>query len=170
MTAPDPATLRRLLARWTTGLAVVTTLDGDGAPLGKVVNSFQSVSLRPPLVSWWVDRDGPRHGTWIAAPGYVVHVLAHDQGDLLARFASRGTGTDPFAGVATTTGLLGMPLLSGATLRLECRTTDRLEAGDHTCLVGEVMGAAGSGAAPLLFHGGRPRTPHELGLEGLEAP
>lgn len=156
----DPMVLRRLLARWTTGISVMTTLTRDGEPVGKAANSFHSVSLDPPLVGWCVDVGSTRYAEWLAAPGYVVHILSAEQRGLVKRFAQRGG--DKFTGIDWAPGRFGMPILRGASVRIQCRTWKQLEAGDHTYLVGEILEIDDGPAETILFHGGKPRTVAEL--------
>lgn len=145
----SPAALRRHLARWPTGVAVVTTVV-DGRPVGKTINSFHSTSLQPPLVGWCVDHGSSQLADWLAADGFVVHVLGSDQMSLATRFANRSA--DRFAGIDWTAGLDGMPLLvEEMPLRLECRIRHRLPAGDHTYLVGEVVDLTAGEATPLVL-------------------
>ena len=47
---------RAALGRFATGVTIVTTLDGDGRPVGLTANSFNSVSLDPPMVLWSLAR------------------------------------------------------------------------------------------------------------------
>ena len=132
-----PSALRGQLARWPTGVAVVTALGPDG-PVGKTVNSFHATSLDPALVGWCIDHRSSQLDAWLGADGYVVHVVAADQMDLITRFAT--SSSDRFAGLDWTAGLDGMPLLPvDVPLRLECRVTHRLAVGDHTYLIGEVV-------------------------------
>lgn len=164
----EPTELRRQLTRWTTGVTVITTMGADGVPLGKAANSFHSVSLDPPLVAWCVDVRSTRYDEWIAAPGFVVHILADDQTDLVYRFARRGG--DKFADLAWQPGPWEMPQLE-ASLRLTCRTWKQFEAGDHTYLIGEVIDVAERDhSGVLLFHGGRPTTLAELNAPSAGRP
>lgn len=156
----DPAELRRMLTAWTTGVCVVTSSAQDGRPVGKAANSFHSVSLDPPLVGWCVDRASTHYSDWVAASGYVVHVLAEDQEDLVRRFATRGG--DKFAGMDWSTGESGLPVLEGAALRLECAMWSTWPAGDHTYLVGEVQSVRRRACPPLVFHQGRITTSGRL--------
>lgn len=149
----DAKMLRNHLARWATGVTVVTTSDRDGTPLGKAANSFHAVSLDPPLVAWCVDVASTRYAEWLAANAYAVHVLGDHQTDLVKRFAARGG--DKFTGLEWTPGPLGVPLLDHAHLRVIVRVVDRHPAGDHTYLIGEVLDIeAGDQTNPLLFHAG----------------
>ena len=132
-----PSSLRGQLARWPTGVSVITALSAD-SPLGKTVNSFHATSLEPALVGWCIDHKSTQLEEWLAAEGYVVHVMARDQVELITRFAT--SASDRFAGLDWTPGLDGMPLLAvEVPLRLECRLAHRLAVGDHTYLIGEVV-------------------------------
>lgn len=143
------ATLRGQLARWPTGVAVVTAL-GDDRPIGKTVNSFHATSLEPPLVGWCIDHGSSQLDEWLAAGGYVVHVMAGDQAGLMTHFATKST--DRFAGIEWRPGLDGMPvLLDPVPLRLECRVSQRLPVGDHTYLIGEVVTITAADAVPLVL-------------------
>ena len=144
----DPDLRRRQLARWPTGVAVITTLGTGGVPLGKAANSFHTVSLRPALVGWCVDHASTRYQEWLTAAGYVVHVLGAGHEQYMRQFAT--TGRDKFGGVDWRPGLDGMPVLGLCVpLRLECRVVHRMPAGDHTYLIAEVITAA-EGPGPAL--------------------
>lgn len=144
-----PSALRGQLARWPTGVAVVTACDDEG-PLGKTVNSFHATSLDPALVGWCIDHGSSQLDRWLAVDGYVVHVMPADRMDLVTRFAT--SSSDRFAGLAWAPGLDGMPLLADEVpLRLECRIAHRLAVGDHTYLIGEVVRMTAADAVPMTL-------------------
>lgn len=152
-TVSDAATaFREVLGAWPTGVVVITARH-EGALAGLVSNSFTSVSLEPPIVSWCVDRSSSSAAVWLAARGFAVHVLGAEQSDLVKRFARRGG--DKFAGLHWTEGVTGSPLLDGALARLECRTWQRYDGGDHVIVLGRVIGMSTAPGAPLWFHRGR---------------
>lgn len=148
----DPREFRSALGSFATGVTVVTTRDSAGEPIGLTANSFNSVSLQPPLVLWSLALNALSLPAFSQAEHWVVHILAADQEALSKRFASRGT--DKFAGLEFDSGLGGAPLLKGCAARFECRTAFQYEGGDHLIFVGEVERFERSGAAPLLFHAG----------------
>jgi 3-hydroxy-9,10-secoandrosta-1,3,5(10)-triene-9,17-dione monooxygenase reductase component len=175
-TAPtlDPAEFRRALGAFATGVTIITTRAPDGVPLGLTANSFNSVSLNPPLVLWSLAQNALSLPVFKAVGHWAVHILAADQEELSSRFARRGL--DKFAGLEIETGQGGVPLLRGCTARFECRNAFQYEGGDHTIFVGEVLRFERSERAPLVFHGGRyahatrrdaadarPRGPHLAG-------
>ncbi len=147
----DPRQLRRALGSFATGVTIVTT-HASGQDIGLTANSFNSVSLNPPMVLWSLARDSLSLPAFMQCTHFAVHVLAAPQEPLSARFAARGG--DKFAGLQTSRGVGEAPLLSGCAARFQCRTAYRYEGGDHVIFVGEVLAFDQSEQPPLLFHAG----------------
>jgi flavin reductase (DIM6/NTAB) family NADH-FMN oxidoreductase RutF len=143
---------RDVLGHFCTGVTVITSTDDDQA-VGFACQSFQSVSLDPPMVSF-----APAHtsATWprIRRSGrFVANVLAENQGDVCARFAK--TGADKFADMAWRPSPSGSPILDGVTAWLDCVIVDEIQAGDHAIVLGRVLTmSADSDCRPLLFYRG----------------
>ena len=144
---------RHALGAFTTGVTIVTTCDADGEPVGVTANSFNSVSLDPPLVLWSIAKTARSLPAFAHSGHWTVHVLSAEQEALSDRFARRGE--DKFSGLATETGVNGCPLLTGCAARFQCRTSFEYDGGDHLILVGEVVRFDREDKAPLVFHGGR---------------
>ncbi len=144
--------LRNALGCFATGITVVTTRTADGEPVGLTVNSFNSVSLEPPLIIWSLGLQTKVRPIFEGCSHYAVNVLAEDQAHLSNRFASRDA--DKFAGLAITDGIEGVPLLDGCCARFECRNTTRHAGGDHTVFISEVVRFGSSERQPLIFHAG----------------
>ena len=149
----DPSALRAALGRFATGVTIITARGFDGAPAGFTANSFNSVSLDPPLILWSLARSSPRLGVYRAAEHYAVNILAAGQADLAARFARRDV--DRFAGVAWEEGLGGAPVIGGALAAFECAHEAVYPAGDHELFIGRVMACRAGEGAPLAFFAGR---------------
>jgi 3-hydroxy-9,10-secoandrosta-1,3,5(10)-triene-9,17-dione monooxygenase reductase component len=148
----DSRELRRALGSFATGVTIITTRTQDGTPLGLTVNSFNAVSLNPPLVLWSLANNALSLPAFRAAPHWAVHVLAADQEVLSSRFARRGA--DKFSGIAVEMGVGEVPLLPACSARFQCKTAFQYEGGDHVIFVGEVLAFDRSDAPPLVFHGG----------------
>lgn len=151
----DTAVLRRALGRFTTGVTIVTCLDAEGAPIGLTANSFNALSLQPPLVLWSLRRRSPSLPAFAAAPHFAVNVLAESQVELSRRFAS--PVTDKFAHGAWAPGESGVPVLAGCVAVYECATESHQAAGDHVLFIGRVQRVVEATLAPLLFHAGHYR-------------
>jgi flavin reductase (DIM6/NTAB) family NADH-FMN oxidoreductase RutF len=159
---------RDALGSFATGVTVVTALAADGTPVGLTANSFNSVSLDPPLVLWSLARKSSTMVVFNTCTHYAVNVLSAAQVALAQQFAARGV--DRFAGVPHTLGAHGIPLLTGALATFECFSRSQHQEGDHVIFVGEVKhchrahpdAGTPASAAPLLYHGGKFYTEHPL--------
>lgn len=152
MTSIEPSLFRALCGRFPTGVIVVTTLDAAGHPLGMTANSFTSVSLHPPLISVNVDHRADMHRHLMAAPRFAINILARHQEALSRRFAE--DHADRFDGVGYQAGEHGLPMLDGVLAVLECERHTCFEAGDHTIVVGRVVGGVAAEGRPLLYYRG----------------
>jgi 3-hydroxy-9,10-secoandrosta-1,3,5(10)-triene-9,17-dione monooxygenase reductase component len=151
----DSHALRHALGRFATGVTIVTTVGADGQPIGLTVNSFNSLSLDPPLVLWSLRRSSPSLAAFRAAPRFAVNVLAESQIELSRSFASKVAHR--FVDGLWRRGDDGVPLLAGAAACFVCETASHHEAGDHELFIGRVRELTDSHEPPLLFQGGRYR-------------
>jgi len=146
--------LRTALGHFVTGIAVVTAAGRDGAPIGLTVNSFNSVSLHPPLVQFSVDRRAYSLAALRAAQAYAVNVLNESQEDISNQFAQQLA--DKWAGVGYTHGNSGAPLITGALAQFECKPYAEYDGGDHVIFLAEVVAfSSDSAARPLLYFRGK---------------
>ncbi len=157
----SPHDFRASLAMFATGVTIVTARTPDGELVGLTANSFNSVSLSPPLVLWSLSQAASSMAALTRGSHYAINILAADQKELAERFA--GKRDDRWQGVAFTEGVAGAPLLNGAVASFECFNRSRYQEGDHVIFVGEVERCCHrEGAAPLLYHGGKFYTEHPL--------
>jgi len=149
----DPQAFRAALGTFTTGVTIITTRSADGAPVGITANSFNSVSLNPPLVLWSLAKTARSLPVFEEGLHWNVHVLSADQEALSGSFATQGS--DKFAGLALDPGISSAPLLPGCTARFQCRTAFRYDGGDHVIFVGEVLAYDRSELPPLVYQAGQ---------------
>ncbi|MFF3330326.1 flavin reductase family protein [Streptomyces sp. NPDC002888] len=163
---------RAAMSRLADGVVLVTALeppldpDDPDAPRGEdagmTATAFLSVSLDPPLVLVSV-REGSRMDDLLdEQPLWAVSVLSESQRHIAGRFAMKGRVSDRllFADIPYERGEeSGAPLVSGALATLECRTEQRVAAGDHTLVIGRVLTARVPSAegGPLVYFRGRYR-------------
>ena len=147
------AVMREVLGHFVTGIVVITAV-GPGGPLGFTCQSFASLSLDPPLVSFAPARSST---TW---PGirevgaFCVNVLAAGHEELSAGFAR--SGVDKFAGVDWRAAPSGSPVLEGVSAWIDCTLWNEYDGGDHTVVVGLVQDlGADPDRQPLLYYRGR---------------
>lgn len=145
---------RDVLGNFATGIAVVTSRDADGRPVGCTINSFASVSLDPPLVSFCIDRRAGTFAAFQSHSHFALHFLAEHQEEVSRRFAK--AGDDKFGAVEPAAGIGNVPLLPDCLAHLECSVFQRIDAGDHVLILGEVEKFSARGdLPPLLYFRGR---------------
>jgi len=159
----DSGHFRGALGQFATGVTIITTraVDPDGTPqlLGFTANSFNSVSLDPPLVLWSLSLTAASLAAFRDNSHYAVNVLASDQIELSRRFSTRSSASttpasDRFEGIAWREGFRGAPILDGCCAWFECFNRSRYEEGDHVIFVGEVERCGFVAHEPLVYQGG----------------
>ncbi|WP_287882275.1 p-hydroxyphenylacetate 3-hydroxylase reductase component [Aquitalea sp.] len=150
--ADDPRLFRRALGNFATGVTVMTACGTDEQKVGVTANSFNSVSLDPPLILWSIDKRSGSYPVFASASHFAVNILAADQISLSNRFAR--PSDDRFAGVAHTQGAGGAPLLEDCAARFVCERHAMHDGGDHWIMLGKVVALDDFGRAPLLYHQG----------------
>ncbi len=153
----EPEQFKAVLAQWSTGVTVATTVEPGGGWQGITATSFASVSLEPPLVLVCVGKPLAFHAALEASGVFAINILSHDQARWGLVFAGLVPGvTDRFAGIACTTAVTGSPLLPATSGWLDCRVWNAYDGGDHTIYVGEVLaGNWTPDRPPLLYHNRR---------------
>ncbi|HEX6307235.1 MAG TPA: flavin reductase family protein [Longimicrobiales bacterium] len=149
----EASEFRRVLAHWSTGVAIVATRTPAGEPCGMTATAFASVSLSPPLVLACLERGADTHEAVRAARVFSINILAHDHEALSRRFA----GDDPvrkFSGVSHHAAPTGAPVLDDALAWVDCRVHAAHAAGDHTIFIGLVMSGFAREGDPLIYYRG----------------
>ncbi|CAI8158692.1 MAG: p-hydroxyphenylacetate 3-hydroxylase, reductase component [Cellvibrionales bacterium UBA7375] len=143
---------RNALGGFATGITVITTLGKNGQKVGMTANSFNSVSLTPPLILWSIGKNTNCFEDFMAAEAFAVHVLAEDQQDLSNLFAT--SGIDRFADLECNEGLSGVPILPHYSVCFQCKMAKQYDGGDHIIMTGEVVQFDDNGLQPLVFYRG----------------
>ena len=150
---------KEVMGNYPTGVTVVTAFDQNKKPVGLTVNSFTSVSLEPLLILWSIDKRARSYEDFMQVEKFSVNLLDADQGDLCTLFSSKVD--DRFNHCDWEVSALNLPILPSALGILQCRTFNKVEAGDHVIIIGEVLDIQKSVSEPLLYHkriiGGIPR-------------
>lgn len=115
-------------------------------------SSLASVSLHPPLVSVCIDHAAELHDAIVEARVFVVNILESAQEALSRRFADRHE--DRFEGVGYHRSPEGLVLLDGALAYIECERYAVYPGGDHSILLGRVIGGSTGEGRPLLYYRG----------------
>jgi 3-hydroxy-9,10-secoandrosta-1,3,5(10)-triene-9,17-dione monooxygenase reductase component len=149
---------RDALGHFASGVTVVSAMC-DAAPVGLTCQSFYSVSLDPPLVSFSVAVTSASYPRIRAAGAFCVNVLAHSQQWISDQFAR--SGADKWRGVAWRPTAAGNPVIEGAHMWVDCLLEAEHPAGDHYVVIGrvrELSPPSGHAGRPLIYYRGEYRT------------
>ena len=150
----DPAEFKDALGCFATGITVVTAVGPRGKLIGITANSFNSVSLDPPLILFSLNRRAYSLRAFLSTQTFAVNVLREDQEALSQNFAQ--ALEDKWSGVDYETWDTGCPILTDALASFECKIRHTYHGGDHVIFVGEVLRLTHDPEGrPLLFYRGR---------------
>lgn len=151
----EPLSFREALGHYASGITVITS-HMDGEPVGFTCQSFYSVSMSPPLVSFSVMASSASYPRIRQAGRFAVNILSGEQVGISNQFARRGT--DKWHGVEWHESPLGNPLIGGSLHWLDCEIHAEHVAGDHLIVIGEVKALSlqeAAAAQPLLYFKGQ---------------
>ena len=154
-TAIEPLSFREALGHYASGITVITS-HVDDEPIGFTCQSFYSVSMSPPLVSFSVMASSASYPRIRQAGRFAVNILSGEQVAISNRFARKGT--DKWHGVDWQPSPLGNPVIAGSLHWLDCEIHAEHVAGDHLIVIGEVKALNLQEAAatqPLLYFKGQ---------------
>nr|CAA6824287.1 MAG: Flavin reductase [uncultured Thiotrichaceae bacterium] len=145
--------LRDALGCFATGVAIVTTRDGE-QDIGMTCSTFNSVSLDPPLVLWNLQRHVESAPAFLNSEGYTVSVLSAKQTDLAMHF-SKGTQQQRFAEIDASYAPSGRVIIPGCVAWFDCSLHQAVSAGDHEIMLGGVEDFEHFSGEGLIFERSR---------------
>lgn len=158
---------RDALGLYASGITVIAGHDGD-EPLGFTCQSFYSVSMDPPLISFSVMATSSTYPRIRSTGKFSVNVLSRAQQSVSNQFAQKGT--DKWSGIAWSMSGGRNPVIEGTLTWLDCEIAAEHRAGDHIIVIGQVraIGACDHHAdEPLVyFRGGYRHLNTPLGSTG----
>jgi 3-hydroxy-9,10-secoandrosta-1,3,5(10)-triene-9,17-dione monooxygenase reductase component len=154
VTGIDGMRFRGILGRFATGVVAITAIDPEtDRPTGLAANSFTSVSLDPPLVSFCVAHTSSTWPRLREAGRFCVNILSEPQREVCLQLATKGG--EKFAGLEWTAAPGGGPVIDGALAWLECSVDAEHVAGDHVIVVARVHHLdKHDDGEPLVFYRG----------------
>lgn len=149
MSGTEPSTFREAMARFPSGVTIVTTEDAAGERWGFTASAFTSLSMDPPLVLVCLSTSAQCADVFAATESFAVSILRPEHTELAKRFASRGA--DKFGGGDFVRGTLGCPVLEDSLATVECTLHTRYPGGDHHILIGAVRTSSVREGEPLVY-------------------
>ena len=119
------------------------------------INSFSSISLEPPLVSFCVDNKSTNLKFFKKNRYFLLNILAVEQRDLSSAFAtpknSHKWHVEPYF-----FSKFGNPIFYNSLAFIECKKHKVIKMGDHHIIIGEVVDFNSvKDSKPLLYFKGK---------------
>lgn len=140
---------KKAMGNYPSGVTLITTRSEEGSPIGMIANSFTSLSMEPALILWSIDHKVSTYNHFIQSNEFAIHILAAEQAELIKKFTSKG---NRFADVDWAPSENNIPIVKDSLAVFECTTYNKVEAGDHTIIIGEVKDVKTEDKEPLLYH------------------
>jgi len=145
---------KKALQLWASGVTVVTTSSEKYGVQGMTVTAFSSVSVNPPQVLVCIN-DSADTGVGIhESQFFAVNVLNSDQQELSNQFAGGSSQQKRFENIDWKAGITGAPILNNSLMSLDCKVVEKVLAGTHWIMIGEVQECVCRSGEPLLYYCG----------------
>ena len=126
---------KKTLSKFTTGITIICIQNKKGV-FGKTVNSFSSVSLKPPLVLFSLGYDSSSIREYLKTKFLSINILSNKQKDLSIHFAKK---KNSFNKILFEDGRKGTVIIPKCLGNLECELINTIKQGDHIIFICKVM-------------------------------
>jgi flavin reductase (DIM6/NTAB) family NADH-FMN oxidoreductase RutF len=145
---------KKALQLWASGITVVTTHSKKFGPQGMTVTAFSSVSVHPPQILVCINEAADTGEGIEESQCFAVNVLASDQQNVSNQFAGGSSQEERFKNTPWQKGSTGAPLLTNSVMSLDCKVVEKVRAGTHWIVIGEVQEAICRSGDPILYYRG----------------
>lgn len=145
---------KKAMQLWASGVTVVTTHSEKFGLQGMTVTAFSSVSVNPPQILVCINESADTGEGIQQSQHFAVNILNSTQQDVSNQFAGGSSQQQRFENTPWTTGITGAPILDSSLMSMECKVVERIHAGTHWIIIGEVQDAVCREGEPLLYYRG----------------
>jgi len=153
----DSRSYRQFMGCFATGITVVTAYGTDRQPVGITINSLTSVSLKPPLVLFCLEKSAHLYRMFKETDFFAVNILREEQENISRYFADYRHHHKPPQ--LWDKSRKNCPILRSTLGWMVCKKTKAYAGGDHTIFLGEgiSLNKRSGKQEPLLYFHGRYR-------------
>ncbi|MGJ0489543.1 flavin reductase family protein [Methylobacter sp.] len=148
---------KKALQLWASGVTVVTTQSKKFGVQGMTVTAFSSVSVSPPQVLVCINDSADTGAGIEESRCFAVNVLSSEQQDVSNQFAGGSSQQQRFENTTWEPGITGAPILTDSIMSLDCKVVEKVRAGTHWIIIGEVQDTIRRPGDPLLYYCGNYR-------------
>ena len=145
------AEFKKAMQLWASGVTVITTQSEKHGLQGMTATAFSSVSAEPPLILCCVNGAADTLNGIDESQFFAVNVLTQHQENISNQFAGACSYEERFANNAWHTLTTGAPILTESLMSLDCKLVQKISAGSHWIIVGEVQASECREGEPLLY-------------------
>lgn len=143
---------KNALKSWATGVTVVTSKTESFGLKGMTATSFSSVSLDPPQILVCINKSADTGDAVLEGGFFAINILKADQQEISNQFAGASSQEERFANVNWHEGKTGSPVIDDALASIECTVIQKVLAGTHWVIIGEVQDVTCRSGEPLLYY------------------
>ena len=126
---------KKTLSKFVTGITVIC-VKTDNKIIGKTVNSFNSLSLNPPLILFSLGNYSSDLNFFLNTRYLSINILSKKQKKISEQFAKNNPNPK---GIDFKYGKNDTALIPNCVANLECRLKDKIKNGDHTIFICKVL-------------------------------
>ncbi len=126
---------KKTLGKFTTGVTVVC-VKKNGDIYGKTVNSFNSLSLNPPLVLFSLGKHSSSIETYLKTKYLTINILSKKQKSISNHFSQKKPS---LKNIDFLSGKNNTAYINDCIANLECKLIDNIKKGDHIIFICKVL-------------------------------
>jgi len=142
---------KKAMQLWASGVTVVTTHSEKFGLQGMTVTAFSSVSINPPQILVCINESADTGMGIQESQRFAVNVLSSTQQDVSNQFAGGSSQQQRFENIPWTMGSTNTPILDNSIMSIECKVINKIHAGTHWIIIGEVKDSVCRAGEPLLY-------------------
>lgn len=141
---------KKLMGSYITGLSIVSTVS-DGAPHAMTINSLNSISLAPPIISFAIRQESKLFEIFYESTSFGISILNNQQEHLARIFASKDLMHQKFQQTQILLSPQGNPLLATCLASMDCVKKDQHLMGDHLVIYASILNGTTCEGTPLSY-------------------
>ena len=127
---------KKSLSKFTTGVTIIT-INKDGMMLGKTVNSFAALSLKPPLVLFSLDKKSSSIEKYLNAKNIGINILSSKQKNISSYFSLKNSSWNNTEYIVTKKN--SIPMIKDCLANFHCKKNKVIKEGDHFLFICKIL-------------------------------
>lgn len=131
----NPSLFKNSMSKFATGITIIT-INNKNIYLGKTVNSFSAVSLKPPLVLFSLDKKSSSLKYYKNSSFLGINLLANKQKKISNYFSTKNPKWNDTKYYISRNNI---PMIKDCLVNLDCKSVKTINQGDHIIFICEII-------------------------------